>query len=1038
MVRLLSRSPWREASSTLVVLAVMPLLVVPGLAGSGGRRAGGGWTPSAVQQASATRLGSLPSSIPNLTAPPAEILSNRAPAKGASPRSLAPPTTSGRPATGRTLTASDGVWSNVSSFAYRWLRCDRAGRGCTAIAGATTWRYTVRPGDAGHALRAEVTARNASGAATARSGPVVVGSRTIAAAGAHRLQADVAATSASGSTTARTAAAAAGTTLILYDTTGATGWIGQLYATMTANLVGHFGSYEAKPVASYAAGDIGAHALTIYLGSTYDEPLPGAFLDDVYSASKPVVWVYDNIWQLTSRFAATWQATYGWSWSQFDTSRVAEVDYKNVALTRDADNAGGIMAYSYVDPSKATTVAEAVHSDGSRFPWALRSRNLTYIGESPLSFIGETDRYYIFADLLYDALAPNTAEHHSALLRIEDIDPTSDPSQLEAIADYLSSNGIPFGFAVISRYRDPLNAESGPNDVLLRNAPQVIAAIKYLQAHGGVLVEHGYTHQYDSTANPYNGLTGDDVEFYRVVETPSHDLSFVGPVPEDSESWALSRIDAANAELAASGIGAPKIFEFPHYEASAADYAAAAQRFTTRWERSLYFEGTLTGAAPSYDHYAGQFFPYPVRDVYGSLVLPENVGDYEPVPFHQFPAHSVAQILAAARAATVVRDGFAGVYYHANRGLAPLQQIVTGLQQLGYTFVDPASLGTGVEPTPPAAPSVPDLAAASDSGVSDSDNVTNKTTLTFTGTAQNGSTVTLYRGTTAVGTTTADAVSGTWSITDAVAADGAYGYTATATDRAGNTSGASDPPLPVTVDTVAPALNVSGAVSGSSYTLPQLPTRPTFDPADGGSGIAVGSPADSWTTPGTSSGAGTYVYTAGAADKAGNQARESRTYTVVAPAPTPSGGGGGSSGGGGGAPAGTTSAAATTTTTVATSTTPVVTPTPAPAKATQGVEVKPVIGKPVTVPAKLVAGKTATISYKVTRSNTGALLTGGTMTCSPTIKGKLIAHREQLKRGTATVRLTIPKTARGKQLKVQLTVKLNGQAGSRTSTFRIT
>jgi hypothetical protein len=60
------------------------------------------------------------------------------------------------------------------------------------------------------------------------------------------------------------------------------------------------------------------------------------------------------------------------------------------------------------------------------------------------------------------------------------------------------------------------------------------------------------------------------------------------------------------------------------------------------------------------------------------------------------------------------------------------------------------------------------------------------------------------------------------------------------------------------------------------------------------------------------------------------------------------------------------------------------------------------------------------------------------MTCSPTIKGKLIAHREQLKRGTATVRLTIPKTTRGKQLKVQLTVKLNGQAGSRTSTFRIT
>ena len=53
----------------------------------------------------------------------------------------------------------------------------------------------------------------------------------------------------------------------------------------------------------------------------------------------------------------------------------------------------------------------------------------------------------------------------------------------------------------------------------------------------------------------------------------------------------------------------------------------------------------------------------------------------------------------------------------------------------------------------------------------------------------------------------------------------------------------------------------------------------------------------------------------------------------------------------------------------------------------------------------------------MTRSDTGLRLTAGTIVLNPTIKGKLVAHREQVTNGTATLRLTIPKTARGKQLK---------------------
>ena len=61
-------------------------------------------------------------------------------------------------------------------------------------------------------------------------------------------------------------------TLVLYDTTGQWGWLGELYAIMSANLASHFGSWTAMPVASYQTGQLKQYTAAIYIGSTYDEP----------------------------------------------------------------------------------------------------------------------------------------------------------------------------------------------------------------------------------------------------------------------------------------------------------------------------------------------------------------------------------------------------------------------------------------------------------------------------------------------------------------------------------------------------------------------------------------------------------------------------------------------------------------------------------------------------------------------------------------------------------------------------------------------
>lgn len=481
-------------------------------------------------------------------------------------------------------------------------------------------------------------------------------------------------------------------TLVLYDRSGKWGWLGELYATMTANLVSHFGRWKAKPVAEYEAGELAGYTALVYLGSTYDARLPSALLDDVLRTNRPVIWVGDNISQL-SRRDGDFAASYGWRPLRIDRSAVSEVRYKDRSLTRWSRDAQGIMLAEVLDRARARVLAHAVRSGGTTFPWAIRSRNLTYVGEVPFSYVSETDRMLAFADLLFDALAPRTRERHRALVRLEDINPRSDPDDLRAAADYLHAKGIRFGFGLSPYYRDPQGREDRPHELLLRDAPELAAALRYLQQKGGVLVAHGYTHQWDGASNPYNAVTGDDVEFYRVTETPDGQVQPRGPLPSDrSIRWTEHRLVAANREFAAAGLGVPRIFEFPHYFASDRAYRAVARWFPTRWERGQYFAGLLSGTRVRYDRMESQFFPYVVRDVYGTKVLPENLGSISPTAWHAYKQRRPSDLVRAARANLVVRDGFAAFYFHTFLDRELLEQTVEGIEAAGYEFVDPASL----------------------------------------------------------------------------------------------------------------------------------------------------------------------------------------------------------------------------------------------------------------------------------------------------------------------------------------------------------
>ncbi|OGG40587.1 hypothetical protein A2118_03130 [Candidatus Kaiserbacteria bacterium GWA2_50_9] len=112
-----------------------------------------------------------------------------------------------------------------------------------------------------------------------------------------------------------------------------------------------------------------------------------------------------------------------------------------------------------------------------------------------------------------------------------------------------------------------------------------------------------------------------------------------------------------------------------------------------------------------------------------------------------------------------------------------------------------------VDTAAPSAPSTPDLAAASDSNIT-TDNITSNTTPTFIGTAESGSTVTVYdtNGTTVIGSGTA--TGGNYSVVVSTLSSGVHSITAKTTDTAGNVSLASTA-LSVTVDTATPTVSFS-------------------------------------------------------------------------------------------------------------------------------------------------------------------------------------------------------------------------------------
>ena len=131
-----------------------------------------------------------------------------------------------------------------------------------------------------------------------------------------------------------------------------------------------------------------------------------------------------------------------------------------------------------------------------------------------------------------------------------------------------------------------------------------------------------------------------------------------------------------------------------------------------------------------------------------------------------------------------------------------------------------------IDTTPPAAPVIAN------------DTINGNKSVSLTGTAEANSTVTVYDGSTALGTTTANA-SGAWSYTTGTLANGTQVFTATTTDAAGNTSAPSnaiDPTIGLLTGVQARTLSVANGtvleITGTVHNTGTIALDATANGAD--------------------------------------------------------------------------------------------------------------------------------------------------------------------------------------------------------------
>jgi len=275
----------------------------------------------------------------------------------AAPAAVSPPTISGTPQVGQTLTERHATWNFTPIlFAYQWETCDTAGQNCEAIAGATGQTYVVSASILGDVLRVQETAFSWAGPAQASSALTA----TVSASSAPSPPARIAST----------------TSLISLQSSAVTDQTVTLIATVTSS------SAAARP-----SGTVNFENGGKPIGGCQNEPVQATGQSETVTCQTSFA---ASTQQLTAAFTASPTSAVAGSLSAPDALPVAaDSTTTSLAVSRQAVHVHTSETYtatvhpSYFGPTEPSQ-SVAFLDDGQPIP-ACASQPLTWTGAAALA-----------------------------------------------------------------------------------------------------------------------------------------------------------------------------------------------------------------------------------------------------------------------------------------------------------------------------------------------------------------------------------------------------------------------------------------------------------------------------------------------------------------------------------------------------------------------------------------------------------------------------------------------------------------------------
>ncbi|TCI22612.1 DUF2334 domain-containing protein [Exiguobacterium sp. SL-9] len=294
----------------------------------------------------------------------------------------------------------------------------------------------------------------------------------------------------------------------------------------------------------------------------------------------------------------------------------------------------------------------------------------------------------LLADTLFDFFSVEANDGHTGYLRLEDINPSSDPALVEAVGNRLLDRGVPILLAVIPVYTDE---ESGQR-IQLSDRKELVDVLRQLEARGASVLAHGYTHQYRSSETG-EGFEFWDVENNQPVFVPSTEnppqllgreafpseeayLTYLEPLLEDEANYIRTKLTRSIHELVSLGLH-PLGFEAPHYTMSHSGYAVTAEQFTNvfgqvQWSNTNW---QVMGSTP--------YVSRPAL-LNGMTLYPETIG-YVRTDIQR----PIDEMRRAMNEMLLVRESVLGAFYHPYIGMEYVDDVVDLMESVpGFKWLD--------------------------------------------------------------------------------------------------------------------------------------------------------------------------------------------------------------------------------------------------------------------------------------------------------------------------------------------------------------